>query len=306
MTDDIAGSAQLTYAVVYQLGKVASTSTVALLNQLAHVEAVQSHFLGQVALQKILAQVINPETSEYFHFHQRGQFLRNLDITRRMNLLRADKVPNERLLLISCTRDPMNWFRSAFTQDIAGYLPALRDVAADMTDVDATDDDAIIRAVVPDLLTSFSSVLTTLGGVDRTVSALALPGFHADLAKGVWFHRRLKDIFILMTRPFNWFEMHHNKALDQTFSDYTKTNGYWACQEGPSNFAILKYETLEDSLRSLIENLGLGPMPSLPRENTSDAKDHAEALSEIFATPASDALRAQFATSAYAQRFGYS
>ncbi|OSP56496.1 hypothetical protein [Pseudoruegeria sp. SK021] len=288
------------YAVVYQYGKVASTSTVALLNQLDGVEAVQCHFLGRVALEKILQQVLSPDLSDYFHFHQRGQFVQNMDITHRVNRIRAGKIPGERLLVISCARDPMTWFQSAVTQDITGYLPSFRDIAPD-----APDDDALLRATGPGMLGAFADVLTTLGGVDRAVAALALPGFHTDLAKGVWFHPALRDLFLLLTRPFNWFELHYEKALDHTLAAYTETDGFLRRDDGEATFAILKYEDLEPQLGRLIDSLGLGPLPPLPRENTSGAKPHAATLSEIFQGPEADRLRTLFAGSRYSQSFGY-
>ena len=54
------------YAVVYQMGKVASTSIVDTLGSFDHIEAVQSHFLGDKALVAVIPSITDPDISDYF------------------------------------------------------------------------------------------------------------------------------------------------------------------------------------------------------------------------------------------------
>ena len=55
--------------IVYQFGKVASTSLVNALNKCPRIEAHQSHFLGESALQRIIPIAVGRGTSAYFHEH---------------------------------------------------------------------------------------------------------------------------------------------------------------------------------------------------------------------------------------------
>lgn len=116
-----------TYAVVYQFGKVASTSVVAALNLLPDVEAVQCHFMGKQALSQVLDSLFAPTMTDYFYFHQRGQLIENIDITRKVSQLRQPGTSEQNLLVLSMCRDPMDWFRSALTQDAAAHLDRMQD-----------------------------------------------------------------------------------------------------------------------------------------------------------------------------------
>ena len=64
------------YFVVYQYGKVASTSIVKSLNKINDVKAVQTHFLGMCEFIEVLDLVLDPYESEYFTYHRQGQLVR--------------------------------------------------------------------------------------------------------------------------------------------------------------------------------------------------------------------------------------
>ena len=68
--------------IVYQYGKVGSTSVVNALNQLPESEAFQSHFLGESAFSETLKRLQDPAASDYVFEHSAGQLIENLRIYR--------------------------------------------------------------------------------------------------------------------------------------------------------------------------------------------------------------------------------
>ena len=117
------------FIVVYQFGKVGSTALVQALNGLPETDCIQSHFLGVDALREVVPQMVNPRLSDYFFRHLSGQFARNIETTRRMNAIKSGLL-DEHLITLTLSRNPVEWMRSAITQDINGILPGLRTIVA--------------------------------------------------------------------------------------------------------------------------------------------------------------------------------
>ena len=96
--------------IVYQYGKVGSTSVVNALDQLPETEAFQSHFLGEAAFSEPFNRLQDPAVSDYVFEHSAGQLIENLRIYR--HYLRRGTSDN-RLTIISLAREPFDWFRSS-------------------------------------------------------------------------------------------------------------------------------------------------------------------------------------------------
>lgn len=302
MTD---ATSPATYAVVYQFGKVASTSVVAMLNQCPDVLAVQSHFLGARALEKLIPRLVDPKTDAYFHFHLQGQFNRNLEVTRRINQLRMGKIDGERLLMLSIAREPLEWFRSAFTQDVVGYLPRLRRFALANGVSETASDELILSQAVPKMLAVFEQFIEGCGGVDQTIVALKQKKTPPELKTSAALSAELIELLYISLRPFDWYQLHYKELLDHRIEDYRPEDGYWRRDQGDNVFAVMTYEALEPALADLGQDLGLDLPPKLPRENTSQSKPHSTTLRTAFAEAPLEGLRQMYAKSTYSQFFGY-
>ena len=111
--------------IVYQYGKVGSTSLVAALNRLENVEAFQSHFLGQDAFFDTIKRLLTAGLDDYFFENSLGQLVANIKVYRHF-INKYHGVSEERLTVLTACREPFDRFRSAVTQDIQGHLTSLR------------------------------------------------------------------------------------------------------------------------------------------------------------------------------------
>lgn len=292
-----------TYAVVYQIGKVASTSIVATLGDLPQVTAVQSHFLGEAALSEIVPSITSPDVSQYFFRHQLGQFVANMQITRQINLIRAGKL-NQRLLLISLARDPVEWIRSSLVQDIEGYFPILR-VVAEQKALPCSNDSEMVRNSLGLVLQSAADLLERHGGLDAGLAKLGLgadPFFKGTLFESLPASQR---IFRLFLRPFDWFQRHFEKALKLSVHEMERKDGMLCHRDATGDFVILRYEEMTKILPPYLESLGLPKISEFRRENESGNKLFALEVAECIGGDMGKGLAALCRDTSYARSFGY-
>lgn len=290
------------YAVVYQFGKVASTSIVSTLNHLPDIEAVQCHFMGERALADILPTITGPDVTQYFFQHQLGQFIDNLRITRRVNIIRSGG--SSRLLLVSLTRDPLEWFRSSLVQDMEGYLPILTPFAKN-NGIDAQDEAETVQAALELLFTHAAHLLQANGGVDACLDRMNRQGpaiFDKTLFQG---NVQTQRIFRMSLRPFDWFEKHFQVALGIGLDQMTNTELGLEYSDARGDYVILRYEDAETTLKTYLNKIGAPSYDALKRENESSAKLHADAVSGAIRGPAGRKLAPLFKNTRYSQTFGY-
>jgi len=294
------------FIVVYQFGKVASTSLVATLNALPGVEAVQAHFLGRDNLKEMVDLIVDPGTSEYFHKHQVGQFVENAKTTRIINFYRQGREAESDLSIISLCRNPFNWFRSSIIQDMAGYLPVLQALHVGY-EQDSVDDEVRTRQALGRVLVQFSEIIRDFGGIDELLDHPK--GHNKALSEHPFFsgNRSLLRMFYMMLRPFSWFETHYRKAICYDVGDLPEIDqGVLFRGVGWASLFVLRYEDLEAHIKVAAERLRIGPIEQLVRENVSDRKEMFEPVRQAFASEPARVLQAQFAATKYSRRFGYS
>lgn len=292
------------YAIVYQFGKVASTSIAATLDDLDEITAVQCHFLGEAALSAVIPTITGAQVSSYFFKHQLGQFIENVRITRRMNRIRAGK-GNERLLVISIARNPLDWIRSSIVQDIEGYLPVLKSLLKKQN-IGATDDQDIVVQGLAHLITSTTFILNREGGVDACLKRMQKnpeavfenSAFATDMDS--------RRIFYMMLRPFDWFEKHFQKALNVHPDQMNKVDGAYELSDSTTNYIIVRYEDIDHVLPAYLKANDMPTFTELTRENTSGIKPFATECVDAFNTPESQLLDTLFRDTHYAATFGYS
>lgn len=293
------------YLVVYQFGKVASSAIVDSLNRLPGVSAEQSHFLGAEMLQQMLGQLLFPGGEEYFFRHRLGQFVENLRITRELNAFRQGLREPTRLSLVSVTREPLNWLRASLVQDLQGYLPGFAGLGRHWG-LPWADEEALIRAVLPRLLGTLAARLEAAGGPD---AFLAGPLVWSRLIDGTGDAER--DLFqegfaAMALRPISWFYVHFPAVAGIEVAALEEAEGGLYCHADPGwcDLFVLRYEQVEEGMTRVAERLGLADF-RLERVNESHHKPHAQLIAELCAGPEAAALGAQYRTSRYCRRFGY-
>ena len=289
------------FVVVYQFGKVASTALVSALNEQPGVEAVQSHFLGESALQKILGSCLNPQVNEYFFFHQSGQLAANINITRRINRILAGFEPETRLVMLSTVREPMDWLRSAITQDAKGYLELFLEAKARHGLEGETVDDLAEPALAA-ILGEVAEVIEGFGSLDALleIRPVALAAMRKQLTNAA-----LQELFYSAIRPFDW----HRSLMEPVFHcrlDEFERNGQLFTLSRPQFDGILfRYEDMKAILPQLSAALALPKTLRVKARNVSKGKLLDEKVRRAFGSDQARRLAALYADTDYARRFGY-
>lgn len=291
------------FAVVYQMGKVASTSIVDTLDALEAVEAVQSHFFGDKALAEIIPLITDPDISEYFFKHSFGQFVENVKITRNVNMIRSGKVPGTRLLVISLARDPISWIRSSIVQDITGYLPVLAMVAS-AAGKPPVDDAEKVRIGLPIFLEASCNILEKFGGIDAFQSnkSAAGSGFDGTILEGIYEARRM---FMMLLRPADWFRGHFETAIGFPVVSMTAKDNVWQLAEQNADFVIVRYEDFKIALPRYLAERGICQIEHFSSKNISESKIFADDIAAVFSSPYGERLRALYSETRYSRTFAY-
>jgi len=113
--------------IVYQPGKVASTSLVSALNSIADVEPHQCHFLGEEAYTAKIRLFPQGNQGDYFLEHGLGQLAQNIKVE--SALLNHERNGGDSYIF-SASREPIDWFRSALTQDLHGTIGTITELAS--------------------------------------------------------------------------------------------------------------------------------------------------------------------------------
>ncbi|MFQ5623934.1 MAG: hypothetical protein ACE5FS_11120 [Paracoccaceae bacterium] len=292
------------FAVVYQIGKVASTSIVATLNEIDAVEAVQSHFLGKYSLMESLATLTSEDISDYFFEHQIGQFIENARLTRRIRAIRSGRA-DERLLVISLTRDPLDWFRSSVVQDMDGHLPNFRVLLDSLGVAYGNDSNAVVIALTR-LFNVYAKILHRFDGIDNTVKLLRVSSDAVFDGSSIENDLQSRRFFYMMLRPFDWFQKHFQNALDIKLEDMSRSDGISRYSDETGDFFIIRYEDLQNATATCLAEIGIKNMPKLKRENISKDKLFSEETKKAFLSPAAERLNSFFKKSEYSKTFGYS
>ena len=117
--------------IIYQYGKVASTSLTETLNRMSNVDAYQCHFFGEDAFRATITRLCNADTNDYFFEHSLGQLNENLKAYQLYHQKayqlyhQKDRAGGDRCIVLTVAREPFDWFRSSFVQEIEGHIPAL-------------------------------------------------------------------------------------------------------------------------------------------------------------------------------------
>jgi hypothetical protein len=290
--------------LVYQMGKVASSSLCAALNN-AGVPAAQTHFLGEAALTAILRRLLNPGLNEHFAYHLQGQLDANIGLTRQLLRVRRAVERGDpaqpKAKVISLAREPLDWYRAELVQNFAGHIPALRTFCGRAADDDGDDLGCIFQAHRALLATLADLPLPPLEQPQRVHKAL-----HEAL------DRAGQSALLTQARnflqPILWFQRLFREPIGvDVFRDAAAWLGPGA-QRFQGRFCdvlVVRYESLPEALPALSDFTGVTDL-ALPRTNLSDAKQHfavvQRALDQV-------RLPASFAQtlyrSAYCETFGY-
>jgi hypothetical protein len=277
--------------IVYQYGKVASTSLVATFNKMRGVSAQQCHFFGQDAFRQTVTRLCNPDTNDYFFKHSLGQLNENLKAYRRYH--QKDRAPEDRCIILTVAREPFDWFRSSLVQEIEGHIPALTLSLRDR-DVATMDLTQIITEGLALLIDRIQGALGTVeGGIDALV-----PAKRRELDQHLAFTdtEDFEAFLFLLSRflqPHLWFKTQFSPELGVGIADMSDVGqSLLKAQANTGDVYLARYEALEDAFARLLvlENL---PTQKLARVNEGQHKLFSAEITAAFDTDAANQLKAK-------------
>lgn len=293
-----------TLTIVYQFGKVASTSLVNTLKADPKLEVHQSHFLGEHALQRIIPIAVDRLTNSYFHEHLRGQLLANVELTYRMNRVLAGD-GSDKLKVISLGREPVDWLRSGILQDIVGYRPDILEFAHNLG-CDSDEDSVMLRYGLTEILRRISEIIEDMGGISETIDTFHKIGGKAMLPPvGHGVDLIVRRLFFLALRPLTWFDEHFRPCFGFGLDEFDRKDGFWIARQPRADFVLVRFEDITTQFGPAMCALGLDVENKLMTDNISRTKPFASDVNAAFASKAAAELRARMPGSQYCRFFGY-
>ncbi|WP_156120505.1 hypothetical protein [Neosynechococcus sphagnicola] len=291
--------------VVYQFGKVASQSIVSSLNGLGNIECFQSHFLGKEDFNKIINFIIDPRNNDYFSEHKEGQLIKNLRLLRRINTYRQNLCEEGKLIFISTSRDPIEWFRSVVSQNIAGHFPYFKEIAAS-NNFTFSDKNELIVKVLPHIFDQIYNALKLLKSIDSP-DWLCISKEYKQI--GIADKKELRhflQFFKTFVSPHNWFRNHFEQFLGFSISDMREIGSHvYKKESGWCDTYLFRYEDLNVSFPLILNSIGIDSNIQLKTINVSEKKQFSEPIKQTFSdSPILAEIRAT-AKSSYTDFFGY-
>ncbi|HIK31694.1 MAG TPA: hypothetical protein IGS17_01615 [Oscillatoriales cyanobacterium M59_W2019_021] len=268
--------------VVYQFGKVASSSIVATLNTIENIECYQSHFLGNEFFLEILNQATQPTQSHYFVEHQIGQLVSNIRLLRKINCFRQNLNDEGKLAFISIAREPIQWFRSSISQDIKGYLPYFHQALTSQSITVDSDRDAIEKAL-PIIFGQIHKAIQLGDSIEKlNFSKIKKSKKEIGIFDDLEMNKFLKFL-VMFQRPHTWFQQHFETFMGFSLSEMTKLeNHLYAKKCGWCESYVFRYEDISDAVPTIFEFLGLNRNIELKRENLTKTKDFNDSIEKVF------------------------
>ena len=275
--------------IVYQYGKVASTSLVTTLNKMRGVNAYQCHFFGEEAFRATVTRLCNPDTNDYFFKHSLGQLTENLSAYRLYH--QQNRHNGHRCIILTVAREPFDWFRSSLVQEIEGHIPALTLSLRDRGG-ETMSREQIVTEGLSLLLERIHGALDYVGGriddlvparrreLDQILPFVDTPDFEAFL-------------FILsrFLQPHWWFRTQFTPEFGIAVGDMAdRGSGLMGASTETGDIYLARYEQLDSAFERLLELENL-PNRGLVRVNEGRSKPFSTEINAVFQTPRALALR---------------
>ena len=271
--------------IVYQYGKVGSTSLVNALNKLRNVEAFQSHFLGKKAFNDTIERILTAGVSDYFFEHSLGQLVDNIKVHRHY-VNRYHGVNDDPLTVLTACREPWDWFRSSITQDIQGHLESLSTML-DKRGRPGLDNDTLISEGLALVFDWLLSTIDYYGSLDGLCQGSRWP----DLRENTEYvdvddFRSLMFFLNVFLRPHVWFQHHLAKTFAVELQEFELMDydAYRLTREW-GNIYLLKYESMASAIDPVLQEVGITQQLKLKRSNVSARKSFVETIRAAFASP---------------------
>ena len=287
--------------IVYQFGKVASTSIVNSLNKLPDTASFQSHFLGCNNFQNAIKRLDDPVLDDYFYHHLEGQLFRNLRLNREVIKFKSGCYPGQKLHFVSVARDPVDYARSALLQDINGYLNSFVVIWGRGDE----SEPQYIQSSVDKLIALYQGFLEQTD-LSLVKDMSPIPGY-IDRCGYIGERKTLLvQMMQVMHRPLIWFDSQFRNYLGIRVEDMSsEIDGMLYKDLGWCDSYLFKYENLGAGMKGMLTKIGMGDGFSFSRDNDSALKPYVRELNCCFSDDVKEEILTLQRASSYCQLFGY-
>lgn len=266
-------------AIIYQMGKVASTALVGAL-EARGVRAVQSHFLDTETFHQAINRFSSPAFSAEAAYHLSEQLKSNLLLHN--DIQKALKTQNgEPLAVVTMVREPLDWYISNLTQNFFLSEPLLKDWLAvehgKSVEEDLTLDD--LRIFFDTLATMFERHVEKL--TPETSAKMRVAFGDANLTDEAKRERFFLPEISNLARPHFWHSKHFTPVFDVDLerSAFNPSKGFGYHELGAVSVLLVKYEALSGNLDRIASLFNIDEL-TLERVNTSKEKAYGPLIRE--------------------------
>lgn len=291
--------------IVYQFGKVGSTSLVKTFNQVPGITAYQSHFLGEDFIHHKVNTLLDPDLLPFFIEHGQAQLIKNIELMRMVNAHFHQGLEDRYLVIVTLTREPIDWFRSQTVQQLEAYLQDfLFFSGADNT---KEVDEIIIQKAIAEIKNLIKEVLRAGGGFENPqikffINKEYLPKLkkkNPEIEKA--FKRQIRAFM----RPYFWIDNAVKPLIGLSLSDikfdkeyFYKINYDWG------KYFLFRYEDLDVNFNKIVKQLNISDI-NLMNENISSQKLFSKEVKNAFSDWGSDQDLRKLTHCDYVEKFGY-
>lgn len=269
--------------VVYQMGKVASTSIVNSLSAIPGAKAFQSHFLTGDALKQAADRLIDSEMSNYGYQHLSRQFLRNLDLFRLLKRAKNGEFVRKQVFIISLARNPVEWARSYIVQDMVDFEPQFLRLYYLNHNEPLPSKEAGVEFALNRIVSTVGRFYEKAGGV-LNAEKLSFSD-RKDLAdtispEEIRIINRFEEFF---RRPHTWFQTFLEPFVGMTLQELNEIEPHiYFNEKDDFSTYVMRYEDLRSHFSKLTALMGYPEVSELSKDNTSESKLHAEVVTKVF------------------------
>lgn len=274
-------NAMFDQVIVYQMGKVGSTSIVNSLNA-AGVDAHQSHFLDSPTFHEMLDRIIGSRIGEEAARHMSTQLQQNLLLANGLaRAMENEQNPTKGIGIITLVRDPLDWFYSNLSQNYFTYEGMLKKwlLATGKLNQDQSIEKEHLLLFVSEIIGQFDALVA---GIDSSSIEAIQGAFRAaNKTEEGQTYRFIYGQATGLLRPHFWFDKHFNGLFGvDVLGSKVSAGQVFRNETGKLRILLLRFEELADCSGAVGAFCGINGF-SLTRANESKNKRLGRLFSEV-------------------------
>lgn len=266
--------------IVYQMGKVGSTSIVASINE-AGIPAYQSHFLDTLSFHDAVDLFVQKDSvEEEFSRHITGQLHENLLLRNKLTSYKNSKARQTAMLgIITLVREPLAWYFSNLSQNFYQIEKPLREWL--IHEHKLSKEEPLTEWHLEYFFSEvFSCFCRIVPDMDQSHASLVQSYFNkAGTTTDGKYYRFIYSQVSTLSRIHFWFDRHFANVMDIDVLryDFDQRQGYSIFHRNNVDIMLIAFEKLNQLSDELSRFIGL-PSFELKRLNESKTKKRGQLI----------------------------